>query len=236
MNVLVTAGNTQAPIDRVRCITNVFTGRTGTQIAVEASRRGHQVTLLTSHPQVLRAAAPALDVGAVTLEEYRTFEDLKGLMAAMVPGGKFDVLIHAAAVSDYMVAGIYAPVTGTVFDPTTGAWAHGKMVDVSAGKVKSHHSELWMRLTQTPKLADLVRSPWGFRGVFVKFKLEVGLTDAELQEVAARSREQSDAELIVANTLEGKDTVAWIGDRVGGWERVKRADLAKRLMDRVEKK
>jgi len=236
MNVLVTAGNTQAPIDRVRCITNVFTGRTGTQIAVEAGRRGHKVTLLTSHPQVLRAAAPTLDVGLMSLEAYRTFEDLKGLMAARVPGGQFDVLIHAAAVSDYMVAGIYAPVVGTVFDPNTGAWSHGKMVDVSAGKVKSHHPELWMRLTPTPKLADLVRSTWGFRGVFVKFKLEVGVTDAQLQEVAARSRDQSDADLIVANTLEGKDTVAWIGDRDGGWEHVERSRLAGRLMDRVEKK
>jgi phosphopantothenate---cysteine ligase (CTP) len=234
MNVLVTAGNTQTPIDRVRCITNVFTGRTGTHITVEAGRRGHRVTLLTSHPQVLRAVAPTLDVGAITVEEYRTFEDLKGLMAAKVPGGKFDALIHAAAVSDYMMAGIYAPVQGTVFDPTTGAWAHGKMVDVSAGKVKSNHSELWMRLTPTPKLADLVRTAWGFRGIFVKFKLEVGVTDAQLQEVAAKSRARSDADLIVANSLEGKDAVAWIGDRAGGWEHVTRADLAKRLVERVE--
>jgi len=235
MKFLVTAGNTQAPIDRVRCITNVFTGWTGTQIAVEAGRRGHKVTLLTSHPQVLRAAAPTLDVGAMAVEEYRTFEDLKGLMAALVPGGQFDVLVHAAAVSDYMVAGVYAPIAGTTFDPSTGAWAHGKMVDVSAGKVKSHHSELWMRLTPTPKLADLVRSAWGFRGVFVKFKLEVGTRDAQLQEVAAKSRAQSDADLIVANTLEGKDALAWIGDREGKWEQVARADLANRLMERVAK-
>lgn len=33
MRVLVTAGATQVPIDRVRAITNVFTGRTGTQVA-----------------------------------------------------------------------------------------------------------------------------------------------------------------------------------------------------------
>ena len=32
MNLLVTAGNTQAPIDRVRCVTNVFSGRTGAQV------------------------------------------------------------------------------------------------------------------------------------------------------------------------------------------------------------
>ena len=39
-------------------------------------------------------------------------------------------------------------------------------------------------------------------------------------------RAQSDADLIVANTLEGKDAAAWIGDRAGGWERVERAGLA----------
>jgi len=53
MNILVTAGNTIVPIDRVRCITNVFTGRTGTQIAMCGYERGHNVTLLTSHPEVV---------------------------------------------------------------------------------------------------------------------------------------------------------------------------------------
>jgi phosphopantothenate-cysteine ligase/phosphopantothenoylcysteine decarboxylase/phosphopantothenate--cysteine ligase len=101
------------------------------------------------------------------------------------------------------------------------------------GMVKSHHPELWLRLTPTPKLADLVRTAWGFRGTFVKFKLEVGATDAELRDVALRSRAQSDADLIVANTLDGKDVVAWIGDRRDGWERVERAGLAARLLERV---
>lgn len=53
MNLLVTAGNTQTLIDKVRCITNIFSGRTGSQIASHAYDRGHNVTLLTSHPNVL---------------------------------------------------------------------------------------------------------------------------------------------------------------------------------------
>jgi phosphopantothenoylcysteine synthetase/decarboxylase len=115
----------------------------------------------------------------------------------------------------------------------TAAWTNCKLVDVSAGKVKSHHPELWLRLTPTPKLADLVRTAWGFRGTFVKFKLEVGTTDDELRTVALRSRAQSDADLIVANTLDDKDAVAWIGDRREGWERIERARLAGRLLDRI---
>src|SRR5262245_7435765 len=102
MNVLVTAGNTQTPIDRVRCITNVFTGRTGAQVALEAHHRGHAVTLLTSHPEVVRKLAPDLATAPTwTMRSYRTFVDLQEAMSGLVPGGRFDVLIHAAAVSDY---------------------------------------------------------------------------------------------------------------------------------------
>ena len=53
MNLLVTAGNTHAPIDRVRVITNVFSGRTGAAIARAAVGRGHRATLLTSHPETI---------------------------------------------------------------------------------------------------------------------------------------------------------------------------------------
>ena len=34
MKLFITAGNTQVAIDRVRCLTNIFTGRTGAGIAL----------------------------------------------------------------------------------------------------------------------------------------------------------------------------------------------------------
>lgn len=219
MNILVTAGNTQTPIDQVRCITNVFTGRTGAQIALEAHRRGHDVTLLTSHPEVVRRDAPP---ERWATQSYRTFDNLYSLMANLVPGGRFNVLIHAAAVSDFQIAGVYTD-------------EGGKPIDTSAGKLSSRLPELWLRLTPTPKLADKVRSDWAFRGVFVKFKLEVGVTNEKLREIAVQSRAQSDADLIVANTLEGKDVEAFIGDRSGGWQHVSRQELAGRLIDMVER-
>src|SRR5262245_39656429 len=72
MRWLVTAGGTLVPIDRVRAISNGFTGRTGAAIAAEAQRRGHRVTLLTSHPET----APAF---AGELRPYSTFDDLHRL-------------------------------------------------------------------------------------------------------------------------------------------------------------
>jgi phosphopantothenoylcysteine synthetase/decarboxylase len=239
MNILVTAGNTQAPIDRVRCITNIFTGRTGTQIALAAHARGHHATLLTSHPEVVSDlnGAPPKDHWSVFA--YRTFHELRDLMTEKVRHGGFDALIHSAAISDYLADGIYAPAPNTHFDKQHGRWETGEgrpeMVDRAAAKVKSDEPELWLRMVRAPKLVDSVRSDWGFRGVLVKFKLQVGIVDDELLRIAEASRWQSDADLMVANTLEGAATYAFLGPVGGGYERVSRRLLAERLLTEVER-
>ena len=51
--VSVTAGSTMVPIDKVRAITNIFNGRTGTNIALYFARQGWNVTLVTSNPSLL---------------------------------------------------------------------------------------------------------------------------------------------------------------------------------------
>jgi phosphopantothenate-cysteine ligase/phosphopantothenoylcysteine decarboxylase/phosphopantothenate--cysteine ligase len=224
MNILVTAGNTQTPIDKVRCLTNIFTGKTGTRIALEAQRRGHSVTLFTSHPEIvteLAGGGPPID--RLQVKQYRTFDDLSNLMEAMIPTGGFDAIIHGAAVSDYALGGVYAKR------------GDSELVDVAAGKVKSSHAELWLKLVPTPKLVDRIRRPWGFAGTLVKFKLEVGLTDQELLAVAEGSRIQSNADLMVANTLEGRSEFAFVGPVGGKYERVDRADLPRRLIELLSK-
>jgi phosphopantothenoylcysteine synthetase/decarboxylase len=241
LNVLVTAGNTLVPIDRVRCISNVFTGRTGARVALEAHGRGHHVRLLTSHPNVvqeLRDAGPRREDGMAVIS-YRTFDDLHGEMERLIRGGGLDVIIHSAAVSDYQTGGVYAPAPGTRFDVGAAAWqteASGppRLADVSAGKVKSDELELWLRLVRTPKLVDQVRGPWDFPGVLVKFKLEVGITEEQLREIAERSRRHSDADLMVANTLEGAGSWALVGPLGGLYQRVGRREMPEVLLDAVE--
>jgi phosphopantothenate-cysteine ligase/phosphopantothenoylcysteine decarboxylase/phosphopantothenate--cysteine ligase len=239
VKILVTAGNTQTVIDQVRCITNVFSGRTGAQIAAEAFERGHAVTLLTSHPEVLTSvpSVRARQAPDWRVHPYRTFEELETLMAASISDGFFEAVIHAAAVSDYRVTGVYAPEGGTHFDPGEMSWAADtgppRLVDATAGKVKSHHPELWLRLQPAPKLVGKVRSAWGFGGILVKFKLEVGVTEAELLTVAEASRKQSGADLMAANTLEGINDWAYLGAGDGGYNRVPRSELARVLIDLI---
>jgi phosphopantothenate-cysteine ligase/phosphopantothenoylcysteine decarboxylase/phosphopantothenate--cysteine ligase len=217
MKILVTAGNTQSLVDRVRCITNIFTGKTGARIAATAFDRGHALTFLTSHPEVLEvipSIRPRQGPGW-NVKTYRTYDDLAALMSTAIPGGAFDAVVHTAAVNDYEVAGIFA----------------ADRTDVSAGKIKGSHPELWLKLVPTPKLVDRIRTDWGFRGTLVKFKLEVGVSDEELLKIAEASRIHSGADLMVANTLDGYEW-AFVGSK--DYVRVSREALPAELVKLLE--
>jgi phosphopantothenate---cysteine ligase (CTP) len=201
--MLVTAGNTLTPIDAVRGITNVFTGRTGARIAAEATVDGYDVELLTSNPNVIEDTV--VDYSRLTLTAYRTFDDLAELMEERVRNGGFDVVVHSAAVSDYHCAAVFEPAADVMIaEDGTASPSAGPIfqrIDASQ-KVSSRHSELWLRLVPTTKLIDQIRLPWGFTGILVKFKLEVGVADEELARRAKSALVQSEADLVVANTFE----------------------------------
>src|SRR6476646_9433446 len=72
------------------------------RVAAEAAARGDAGTLLTSHPEALGGGA------GVRAGTYRTFDELDALMAEEVGSGRYDAVVHAAAVSDYHVAGVFA--------------------------------------------------------------------------------------------------------------------------------
>jgi phosphopantothenoylcysteine synthetase/decarboxylase len=158
-------------------------------------------------------------------------------MRRTIENDKVDVVIHSAAVSDYRVEGIFAPTADSHFNLETQTWqgrdgAPVRMADRSAGKVKSNDPELWLRTVQNPKLIDLIRPRWNFSGILVKFKLEVGVDEQQLLEIAEQSRKHSAADLVVANTLLG---LTFIGPVGGKYERVNsRRELPTKLLDAIE--
>jgi phosphopantothenoylcysteine synthetase/decarboxylase len=240
MNFFITAGNTQSMIDQVRCITNIFSGRTGAAIARTAWGRGHRVTLATSHPGGLAEfginfRTPPERFAVVP---YRTFDDLATIMQTELRSGSYDVVCHSAAVSDYLPAGTFTPNPGTFFNARTGEWesqaGRPTLTEQKAAKIKSSEPELWLRLVRAPKLVDRIRQPWGFTGILVKFKLEVGISESQLLVVADASRVQSDADFIVANTLDGAADWAYLGPLAGHYERIPRRELPDRLIATIE--
>lgn len=92
VNVLVTAGPTEEPLDPVRFISNLSSGKMGYAIAAAAQRRGAKVILI-SGPTSL--ALPQVD----KIIKVRTAREM--YKAAMDHYKKTDVIIKAAAVADY---------------------------------------------------------------------------------------------------------------------------------------
>jgi phosphopantothenoylcysteine decarboxylase/phosphopantothenate--cysteine ligase len=89
--VIVSAGGTREPIDLVRFVGNRSSGRMGVAVAVEAKRRGAEVTLVYANGV---APAPA----GVEVVPAPTAADLGREMLARADA---DVVVMAAAVSDY---------------------------------------------------------------------------------------------------------------------------------------
>lgn len=95
--IVVSAGGTQEPIDPVRIITNRSSGKMGYAIAEAARDRGARVTLIAT--PTAGALTPPFGTELVRVETV--IEMHEAVKAAMRTG---DVLIMAAAVSDYRVA------------------------------------------------------------------------------------------------------------------------------------
>jgi phosphopantothenoylcysteine decarboxylase/phosphopantothenate--cysteine ligase len=92
LRILVTAGPTVEPLDPVRYLTNRSSGKMGYALASAARRRGADV-MLVSGPTDLE---PPIDV---TFCQVETTEEMK--RAVLDSSEQYDVIIKAAAVSDY---------------------------------------------------------------------------------------------------------------------------------------
>lgn len=171
--ILVTAGPVWVPIDRVRIITNIFRGTLGYTIAKEAAKKGAQTTLLLGPGAIF---LPKRKNKNLTIKRFKFFEDLYQLMKKEISSQKYDIVIHSAAVADYIPQEFYN------------------------GKIKSGKENLIIRFRPTIKIVDQIKK-WDSKVFLVKFKLEVNVSEKELLKIAYTSMLSSQADLIVANDL-----------------------------------
>ncbi|MDP8926011.1 MAG: bifunctional phosphopantothenoylcysteine decarboxylase/phosphopantothenate--cysteine ligase CoaBC [Actinomycetota bacterium] len=94
LRVLVTAGGTREPLDKVRVVSNRSSGKMGWAIAREAYRRGAKVTVVAANMEGKEPGARWVDV-----ETYAEVEEATTALAR-----EADALIMAAAVSDFTPA------------------------------------------------------------------------------------------------------------------------------------
>lgn len=210
MKILITAGGTFEPIDKVRGISNIFNGRTGVVIADRLGEQSEDVKLLLQKKSkwLDKASSDVLKWGT-DLGTFHTYNDLYELMKEEITKDNYDVIIHSAAVADYKVDGIYIDDEFNQGSPPIIEQAClDRLPDT--GKQKSCYRELFLRLVQTEKIVDKIRTDWNFQGTLVKFKLEVGISDEELLTIAKKSRVDSKADIMVANCLEWANERAYV--------------------------
>jgi len=209
MKVLITAGSTNVMIDQVRCISNIFKGRTGSELAryffynVPGS---WSIDLITSNHKYFGSDDI---VRGINILPYKTYDELYSLMEKQITSNDYDIIIHSAAVSDYKVEGTYYYDYDSKDEKGFACLPGMSKVD-SSKKISSSSKELYLKLVPTEKIIDKIRNPWGFKGKLIKFKLQVGITDQELIDIAYKSMLASKADFIVANCLEWSQERAFI--------------------------
>lgn len=165
--VIVTAGPTEEPIDPVRCITNRSSGKMGAAIARAAAARGARVTFI--HGPV----AIPLPTGVETVA-IRTAMDILDALESRFEA--CDMLVMAAAVSDYRVA---AP---------------------SARKIKKTEAPPPLTLVQNPDLLEIFGKKKGHR-VLVGFAAET----EDLERHAREKLRRKNIDIICANDISRSD-------------------------------
>ena len=166
--VLMTAGPTIEKIDPIRIITNHSTGKTGVLLASELVSAGAKVTLVYG-PGITEPPKGAKIIPVQTVTDM--FNEVKKQM-----NKKFDIVILAAAASDYIPKNKYSK------------------------KIKSTRNSLTIELKKAPKIIDHIKKLQ--KDVFlIGFKAETDISKKELVIRAKQKLRDSKADMIIANDI-----------------------------------
>ena len=237
MNVVVTGGGTIAPVDDVRVLTNVSSGRLAAAISEAFLDRGAsvwhiharsaQVPLKRRAQFALDAADPSAELDRLTRLRRRwldqrdrlhlvpletgTVADYAATLKATLAARPIDVAVLAMAVSD--------------FEP-----------EPYPGKLSSQSESLVVRCRRTPKVIRSVRD-WAPSIYLVGFKLLSNVPSEELLRRAEEACRVNRADLTVANDLktlrQGRHTLHLVRPGTEAETLEPGDDLADRLVARI---
>ncbi len=209
--ILITAGPTIEYIDPVRVITNLSSGKTGVLLASEMISAGAKVTMIYG-PGIAKPPVGAKIIKVKTSKEMfdATKKELKK---------RFDVVIMAAAVSDYTPQ------------------------NTARTKIKSDKKSLKINFKQAPKIINIIRKLQK-NTLLIGFKAESNISKKDLIISAKQKLAESDADIIIANDIGTKyqknpnyNEVLIIDSKrhtASGWK--KKEHVARFIRKEIEKK
>ncbi len=237
MNVVVTGGGTIAPIDDVRFIANVSSGRFSAAISEACVRRGANVwhvhtptALLPFHRSArldLDAADPVAERARIeaVARDYQTVRERLHLVS-----------LQYGSVAEYFTA-LHQLFRQRPIHVAFMAMAVSDFEPVPiVGKIDSNTEELTIRCRRTPKVIRSVRD-WAPEVFLVGFKLLSGTAPDELIRQAEIARATNRADLTIANDLStlrsGRHTVHLVRPGHPAETLGPGASLADEVVDRV---
>ncbi|WP_041583639.1 bifunctional phosphopantothenoylcysteine decarboxylase/phosphopantothenate--cysteine ligase CoaBC [Bdellovibrio bacteriovorus] len=187
VKILITAGGTQEPIDTVRVISNLSSGRTGIALAEYMTQMGFDVTLLQAH------ASPKTE-HVTRRDQFVSFATLDEKMKHYLSTEDFTHVIHAAAVSDYSVDHI--EVDGQSFRP------------FEVKKVSSDADKMSIHLKRNHKIVDRLKDYSKNKDLkVIAFKLTSHATPEQRTRAVEKLFANSHADFVVHNDLSEIDIV-----------------------------
>lgn len=187
IRVLVTAGGTQEPIDTVRVISNLSSGRTGIAIAEYMTEMGFDVTLLQAHGSAKSNHVTHRDV-------FLSFASLDEKIKHYLAEENFSYVIHAAAVSDYSVDSIEAD--GKNYQP------------FDLKKLSSDVDTMSIHLKRNHKIVDCLKEYSKNKNIkVVAFKLTSHASAEEKKAAVEKLFKNSHADWVVHNDLTDIDVI-----------------------------
>lgn len=213
MNILITAGGTSEPIDRVRNITNMSTGTLGSIIASEFDT-------VPEVEKIYYICGKASKLPQSDKAEIITISDVASLGTAIksvFERTAVDIIVHSMAVSDYRVKLVTSSsmVADSIYrqkdalevlnDESVKSFAadifdNSETIINNRGKISSDINDMILVMERTPKIISLFHelSP---RSVLVGFKLLDGVPREALINAALNVLEKNKCSFVLANDL-----------------------------------
>jgi phosphopantothenoylcysteine decarboxylase/phosphopantothenate--cysteine ligase len=135
--ILITSGGTQEPIDSMRVLTNLSTGKTASRLADYLYGLGFQVSVLAAKNSIKPRFRE------IPIYTYQSFTDLNIKLKSLVSKNEYGAVIHAAAVSDFSVSEISQNSTN---------------LQISQDNKISSDKELIIKLKPNPKLLPQIKA------------------------------------------------------------------------------
>jgi phosphopantothenoylcysteine synthetase/decarboxylase len=179
--VLITCGPTWVPTDTMRVISNRSSGTLGQLLAEDFAKAGAKVTLLEG------PVVKPLQSKSIRILKFLFFDELATLIKKELKK-KYDVCIHAAAVSDY------------------------KIKRPKQTKLSSYLRDLKLDLIPTEKIVHLIKelNPDLF---LVAFKLEEKITKTSAVKRSSTLFKNGRSDLVIANSIQGEKYSGYILDK-----------------------